>query len=73
MLKAKAELIRPRQAAIEANAYDATVYWAISRGYLQVRREGGRTFILRDSFERWRKRLEDRRRIRAEEQELARA
>lgn len=66
----QAEVIRPRQAAIEAGAYEATVYWAISKGYLQVRRERGRVFILRDSFEAWRKRLEDRRRIRAEELEL---
>ena len=70
MLERKAEVIRPRQAAIEAQAYETTVYWAISKGYLRVRREGGRVFILRDSFDAWRKRLEDKRRIRAEEQEL---
>jgi hypothetical protein len=69
----EARVIRPRDAAKEADTYDARIYWAISRGYLKVRREGGRTFILRDSFERWRRRLEDRRRIRSEELELVNA
>jgi hypothetical protein len=63
------EVIRPRQAAIEANAYETTVYWAIAKGYLQVRRERGRVFILRDSFEAWRKRLEAKRKLRQEEVE----
>jgi hypothetical protein len=64
------KVIRPREAAKEADTYDARIYWAISKGYLQVRREGGRVFILRDSFEEWCRRLRDKRRIRLEEQEL---
>lgn len=67
------EVITPRDAAIAAKTYATVVYWAVDKGYLEARRENGRIFILRSSFEKWRKRLEDKRRMREEEQELVRA
>lgn len=62
-------VITPRDAAIAAKTYGTVVYWAVEKGYLEARREGNRIYILRESFERWRKRLEQKRRIRAEEME----
>jgi hypothetical protein len=61
--------IEVKQAAILANAHAAQVYLAIRCGVLESTREGSRVFIVRESFERWRKRLEMKRKIRAEERQ----
>jgi Helix-turn-helix domain len=59
-----------KEAARLADAGQNQVYAAIYRGVLKTERKEGRVLILRDSFERWRRRLETRRALRAEEQEL---
>lgn len=64
------DVMEAKQAAIEAKAATQQVYLAIRVGTLRATRKGGRVFVHRDSFEKWRKRLEDKRRIRAEEEEL---
>lgn len=64
-----AELLDVKTASIEANAIAQQVYLAVRLGVLESKRKGNRVFIVRDSFERWRKRLETRRALRAEEQQ----
>lgn len=58
-----------KQAARLADAGQNQVYAAIYRGALKVERKDGKILICRDSFEQWRKRLETRRALRAEEQQ----
>ena len=64
------QLLDVRQAAEEARVLSAYVYRSIGHGVLEVRREGRRVFIPRQSFERWKARLDTRRKIRSEEQVL---
>jgi glutamate 5-kinase len=58
-----------KQAAREADAGQNQVYAAIYRGVLKTERKDGRILICRESFEKWRKRLETRRALRSEEQQ----
>jgi hypothetical protein len=64
------EILEAKQAAIEAKAATQQVYLAVRVGTLQAKREGNRVFIDRKSFEKWRKRLEAKRKIRREEVEV---
>ena len=59
-----------REAAEEANVFSAYIYWAINQGVLETRREGRRVFIPRQSFDKWKARLDTRRKIREEEKKL---
>ena len=56
-----------KQAAREADAAQNQIYNAIYSGVLKTERKDGRILIYRESFEKWRKRLETRRALRAEE------
>jgi len=62
------QLLNVREAAEQAQVLSAYVYRAINHGVLEVHREGRRIFIRRQSFERWKSRLDTRRKIRDEEQ-----
>ena len=62
-----AELIEPKRAAIAAAVHTQQVYDAIANNLLHVERKGRRVFIWRKSFERWRKNLMLRRRMRGQE------
>ncbi len=59
-----------REAAEEARVFSAYIYWAINQGVLEAHREGRRVFIPRQSFDRWKSRLDTRRKIRDEERKL---
>jgi hypothetical protein len=66
------QFIRPKQAAIEAGAHSQQIYDAIRHRRVRHRRvraerRGGKVFIERASFERWRYALETRRRLLSEE------
>jgi len=61
------EVIVPKEAAIEADTHGAVIYNAVYDGKLRFRRAGGRIYIFRDSFEAWKRRLHERRKIRQEE------
>lgn len=63
----QSELMEPKNAAIEADAYTQQVYNAIANNLLKVQRKGRRVFILRSSFDRWKSNLRLRRQMRAEE------
>jgi hypothetical protein len=60
------DVLEVKQAAILANAHQSQVYLAMRCGVLESKRKGNRVFIVRGSFEKWRKRLETRRALRAE-------
>jgi len=64
------EVLAPKDAAIEANAHQNFVYSAIQTGKMRARRERGRIYIFRDSFEAWKQRLNERRKLREEEEKL---
>lgn len=64
------EVLEPKKAAIEAEVHTQQVYQAIRNKLLTVERSGGRVYITRESFERWKRNLEVRRRMRMEEQQL---
>ena len=65
------EVLAPKDAAIEANAHQNFVYSAIHNGKMRTRRERGRIYIFRDSFEAWKQRLNERRKMREEERLLS--
>ena len=65
----KAKVLEPKQAAFEAGVFTQQVYAAIANKLLAVERRGGRVFIRRKSFERWKRNLEVRRRMRIEERQ----
>ena len=67
-MKAK-EMLEPKQAAIEADVFTQQVYQAIANKLLAVERRGGRVFIRRESFDRWKANLQARRRMRIEEKQ----
>ena len=64
------KVLAPKDAAIEANAHQNFVYSAIQSGKMRARRQRGRIYIFRDSFEAWKQRLNARRQIREEEKNL---
>jgi len=64
------ETISPKKAAISARVHSTAIYRAIEDGHLRVVRSKGRVCIIRESFENWRRRLETRRKLRKQEQEL---
>lgn len=64
------EVLEPKRAAIEAEVHTQQIYQAIANKLLTVERRGGRVYITRKSFERWKRNLEARRRMRTEEQQL---
>lgn len=63
------KILEPKQAAIEAGVFAQQIYEAIKNKLLVVERHGGRVFIRRESFERWKGNLEARRRMRIEERQ----
>jgi hypothetical protein len=63
----QSEVLSVKAAAREADTHAAQVFMAIRRGLLRVRKQGGRTLILRDSFSDWKRRLETKRALRREE------
>lgn len=65
-----ADLIEPKNAAIAANVFTQQVYEAIANNLLQVERKNRRVYIVRKSFDRWRKNLRLRRRMRTEERQV---
>ena len=67
------QMLGVREAAEEARVFSAYIYWAINQGVLEARRDGRRVFIPRQSFDRWKARLDIRRKIRDEEKELTSA
>ena len=68
-MKQARQLLAPKQAAIEAGVFTQQIYQAIANNLLAVERRGGRVFIRRESFVRWKANLETRRRMRLEEQQ----
>jgi len=64
------ELLEPKHAAIEAGVFTQQVYQAISNKLIAVERHGGRVFIRRESFERWKTNLQARRQMRIEEKRI---
>jgi hypothetical protein len=68
-MKEARQVLGPKQAAIEAVVFTQQVYQAITNKLLAVERRGGRVFIRRESFERWKTNLQTRRRMRIEEQQ----
>ncbi len=68
-MKQARQLLEPKLAAIEAGVFTQQVYQAIANKLLAVERRGGRVFIRRESFDRWKANLETRRRMRLEEQQ----
>ena len=69
-MKEATEVLEPKQAAIEAGVFTQQVYQAISDKLLAVQRRGGRVFIKRESFERWKANLQARRRMRIREKQV---
>ncbi len=69
----KTELVEPKRAAIEAQVHTQQVYLAIANKLMAVQRRGGRVYIVRGSFELWRRNLERRRCMRSAEREERRA
>jgi hypothetical protein len=67
------QVLGTKQAAIEAGVFTQQVYQAIAHKLLDVERRGGRVFIRRESFERWKANLQTRRRMRIEEQQAQEA
>ena len=67
------EVLSVKAAAREADTHAAQVFMAIRRGLLQVRKQGGRTLVLRDSFLQWKRRLDVKRALRREERIAASA
>lgn len=65
-----ADLIEPKNAAIAAHVFTQQVYEAIANNLLQVERKDRRVYILRKSFDQWRKNLRLRRRMRTEERQV---
>ena len=63
----QSEVLSVKAAAREADAHAAQLFMAIRRGHLHVRKEGGRTLVLRESFVQWKRRLEMKRALRREE------
>lgn len=63
-------VVEPKKAAIEAEVHTQQIYQAIGNKLLTVERRGGRVYISRESFERWKRNLEARRRMRVEERQL---
>lgn len=61
-------LITTKQAAFEAGVHGAQIFAAINKGFLRVRRSKGRTLVTRESFDNYKRRLETKRALRAEEQ-----
>jgi len=60
------DTLSPKQAALEAQVHGAQIFQAIKRGTLRVRRSKGRTLVIRESFNAWKRRLETRRALREE-------
>lgn len=66
----QAETISAKEAAMLAGVHSTAIYRAIETGHVRVIRSAGQVRILRESFEDWRKRLEIRRELRKQEQEV---
>ena len=64
---ADGELISTKQAAFEADVHGAQIFDAIRKGFLRVHRFSGRTLVTRESFNRYKRRLETKRALRVEE------
>ena len=67
------ELLSVKTVAREADVLSPQVLTAIRRGFLHVRKVGGRTLVLRESFVKWKRRLEMKRALRREERVATRA